>query len=85
MNAPAQALLRGAFGALKLGMAWALLGPLLALATATAFGTLLGGGWPLVAQWLLHTLFFALLCGSWPVLLGDRFSPRTTAPGSARG
>lgn len=76
MTADGPAILRGFAGALKLGVAWALLGPLLAVATATALGALIGGWWPLLAQWLLHIVFFALLLGSWLVIFGDRPSSK---------
>ncbi len=75
MTARSSAILRGLAGALKLGAAWALLGPLLALCTAAFLGTLVGGWWGTAMCVFVSTLFYALLLGSWPAHFGDHQSP----------
>ncbi|MSU43110.1 MAG: hypothetical protein EXS22_03600 [Pedosphaera sp.] len=73
MSVPA--FIRGLTGALKLGAAWALLGPFLALCTAAFLGTLAGGWWGSAMCVFVSTLFYALLLSSWPAHFADRQSP----------
>lgn len=75
MTAGGHAVLPGLVGALKLGVLWALLAPLVALAAAASFGTLVGGRWATAMQLFLHTIFYAILCSSWPAIFGDRKAP----------
>ncbi len=75
MSARRSTFVRGLVSALKLGAAWALLGPFLALCTAAFLGTLAGGWWGAAMCLFVSTIFYALLLSSWPAHFGDRQSP----------